>query len=192
MAIALNLTAPLLLTKAFAAGMVKNKVCFLATISNFTSTTLCQLGYTGSSYHLHCFVDVYFAFYPMVLPSASINRMAIKIKASSWSTCGFVLPLIIPQCRQHHIAFAAQAIVYKWFIHQFYQNVWGPLFKVMPQSRLRCAQDLKVITMHMLFLGLSLFSWAITLPWGPHMTDKIGPWQEQGRSGQAGLVQFHA
>ena len=27
MTIALNLTAPLLLTKAFAAGMVKNKVC---------------------------------------------------------------------------------------------------------------------------------------------------------------------
>ena len=27
MAIALNLTAPVLLTKAFAAGMVKNKVC---------------------------------------------------------------------------------------------------------------------------------------------------------------------
>ena len=30
MAIALNLTAPILLTKAFAAGMVKNKVCSCA------------------------------------------------------------------------------------------------------------------------------------------------------------------
>ena len=30
MAIGLNLTAPILLTKAFAAGMVKNKVCKLA------------------------------------------------------------------------------------------------------------------------------------------------------------------
>lgn len=60
MAIALNLTAPLLLTKAFAAGMVKNKVYCIGTHQqvdhwhNFLSVGALWLQYTGTTPALAC------------------------------------------------------------------------------------------------------------------------------------------